>query len=370
MLSYDWQGRIARLLTTSNADALAIVPGANMVYFTGLHFHLSERPTIALLSRDGLAFIIPELETPKLDRRPDLNARRFVWSDGEGYEGAFRRAVEELGLKQKRVGVDGMTMRVYEALALQAAGLPAEAILDESATLLHQRAIKTAEEIAAIRRAIAISETALQNTLAWAKPGMTEKAIATKLADELMSNGSQGDAFAPIVLTGPNSALPHGGTGERVWGEGEFLLIDYGCLYDDYPSDITRTFYAGPPNGQLREIYEAVYRANEAAIATAKPGVSGHDVDKAAREVIAAAGYGDYFIHRTGHGLGLQGHEWPNIAPNNTMTLEVGMVFTIEPGIYLPGVGGVRIEDDVLVTEGGVDVLTRFPKAWDKANLF
>lgn len=357
-----WHERIQRLLSKSQADVVAIVPGANMVYFTGLHFHLSERPTIAFATSDGLAFIIPELETPKLDRRLDLDAKRFVWSDADGYEGAFRRAVDELGLKQKRLGIDGMTMRVYEALALQSAGLAQDAILDESALLLYQRAIKTPEEVASIRQAIAISETALEQTLAWARPGMTEKAIANRLAEALSTAGSQGNAFAPIVLTGPNSALPHGGTSERIWGDGEFLLIDYGCLYEDYPSDITRTFCAGAPSGQMRDIYEAVRLANEAAIAAVKPGVTGHDVDKAARDVIAGVGYGDYFIHRTGHGLGLEGHEWPNIAPNNTMVLEAGMVFTIEPGIYLPELGGVRIEDDVLVTETGVEVLTRYPK--------
>ena len=204
---------------------------------------------------------------------------------------------------------------------------------------------KTDDEIALLQAAIDLSEEALKRTIEWAKVGMTELEISKKLNDEMSNLGTEGMAFGSLVLTGENSALPHGSTGNRVLGENEFLLIDFGGRKQGYPADITRTFCLGEPTEQMREIYQAVLDANLAAQAIAKPGVTCHEIDKAARDVIVAAGYGEYFTHRLGHGLGLSGHELPNIAENNHVPLEEGMVFTIEPGIYLPGVGGVRIEE-------------------------
>ena len=179
---------------------------------------------------------------------------------------------------------------------------------------------------------------------------------------ELTALGTEGLAFGSLVLAGKNSALPHGVPGDNVLGANDFLLIDFGGKKGGYPADITRTFCLGEPTDTMREIYAAVKRANEAAHAIAKPGVTCHEIDQAARQVIDAAGYGDYFTHRLGHGLGLSGHELPNVAPNDPTPLEVGMVFTIEPGIYHPEIGGVRIEDDVVVTEDGIESLSTFPK--------
>ena len=361
-MRFDYQARLKRMLDAADVDVVAFVPGANMIYFTGLHFHLSERPIIAFASRDGLAFIIPLLEQIKVDQRPDLTARSFIWGDTEGYKGAFAEAVRELKLDQKRVGVDGRTMRVFEWLALQEAGLPTTNLTDVRLVLENLRAIKTAEEVAAIRKAIQISEDALRRTLAATRPGMSEVAIASRLNDEMSAGGSQGNAFMPIVLTGPKSALPHGGPDERTLSADEFLLIDFGGLYQEYPADITRTFCLGTPSDEMRRIYEAVYQANAAARAAAGPGVTCGAVDKAARDVIEAAGYGRYFTHRTGHGLGLEGHELPQIASGVSEVLQPGMVFTIEPGIYIPEIGGVRIEDVVHVTETGIETLTSFPR--------
>jgi Xaa-Pro dipeptidase len=207
-----------------------------------------------------------------------------------------------------------------------------------------------------------LSEEALDNLLAWVEPGMSERMIAAKLSVELEAHGSQGHAFTPLVQTGPNSALPHGFLSDRILQRDEFLLIDYGGRYENYPADITRTFCIGTPSEEMQKIYDTVRRANEAAIQAVKPGVTCGEIDKAAREVIEEAGYGQYFIHRTGHGLGLEGHELPQIAAGVEERLQPGMVFTIEPGIYIPNLGGVRIEDNVAVTDSGVDVLTSYPK--------
>lgn len=359
----DYASRRARLRDITGADAIAILPGPNMVYFTGLHFHLSERPIIALFTADNeFAVIIPELEVPKLHERPDLEARAFIWRDQEGYTGAFEAALRDLGLRGGTLGVDGMTMRVSEWLAFSALD-PSLRVRPVEHDLTGIRARKLPEEIALMRRAIALSEQALANLLPSLHAGMTEREIAGRLSDELTAQGSEGHAFAPLVQTGPNSALPHGTLTDRALQPGEFLLIDYGGTAGGYPADITRTFCLDTPSDEMLRIYDTVLQANRAAVDIAGPGVPMGAVDKAARDVIEAAGYGQYFIHRTGHGLGLDTHEpIPQIAPGVTDTLEPGMVFTIEPGIYIPGLGGVRIEDNVVVTDDGLDVMTSFPR--------
>lgn len=356
-MNFDFESRQAKLIAITGVDAVALVPGANMLYFTGLQFHLSERPVIAIFSDTGCAFIIPELEVPKLAERPDLEMEIFAWGDTDGYEEAFKKAVDSLRLHDAPLGVDGQTMRVFEQMAFQQAG--STDIHNVGQQLLAIRAIKMEEEVKAIREAIRLSEQALHRLVDWVKPGMTEREISAELNRLLREAGSSG-GFA-LVQTGPNSALPHGFPTQRPLGENEFLLIDFGGLRHDYPADITRTFCIGTPTEEMQKIYDTVLAANQAAIAVAKPGVSCGDVDKAARDVIEAAGYGEYFIHRTGHGLGLQGHELPQIAAGVEDVLEPGMVFTIEPGIYVPGLGGVRIEDDIHVTENGIEVLTQYP---------
>ncbi len=365
MGAIDCRARLDRLRAKlgEGVRAAALVPGANMVYFTGLHVHLSERPTIALVLADGgTAFIIPALEASKLEPLAEtLDIRyTFAWSDDDGYTRAFAAAADALALDGARLGVDDMTMRVFELLAFQGAADVTVAPL--GAALLDLRATKTEAEVALLRRAVQLSETSLKETLAQLEAGMTERQIADLLAARLAVNGSHGHAFGPLVLIGEKSALPHGVTADRELREGDLLLFDFGGMVDGYPADITRTFVYGEPSDEARAIYEAVRAANEAARAVVRPGVTGAEVDKAARDVITTAGYGQYFIHRTGHGLGLEVHEEPQISSVNTTPLKEGMVFTIEPGVYLPGVGGVRIEDNIVVTADGGESYTSFPR--------
>ena len=360
-MTIDYLARLDELLEESGADLVAFVPGENMVYFTGLHFHLSERPILGLYSKQGLSFIIPELEVAKLEARPDLEARRFMWTDQRGYELAFQEAVRALAPGDATCAMDGQTLRFFEWRALERAGLSSANAADIGDMFLNLRARKAPEEIASMQRAIDISEAALEATMDWAAPGMTERQIADKLSAEMVERGAQGIAFL-LVLTGEKTGLPHGDTGDRVWGADEFLLIDFGARFNDYPADITRTFFRGEPTAQMRAMYDAVYGANKAAREFARAGVSCEAVDRVARAVIEAAGFGQYFIHRLGHGLGLNVHELPNIVEGNKELLQPGMVFTIEPGVYVPGVGGVRIEDNVVVTDDGIDVLTSFPR--------
>ena len=361
MTTINYAARQAKLRAIPGVDAVAIVPGVNMRYFTGLEFHLSERPTILLFTPDGRAgVIIPRLELPRIEQRPDLNLQPFVWSDTDGYAGAFKQAVDTFGLRGKTLGVDGLTMRVTEWLDFLEAD-PTMKVKPVEKDLVRIRAIKAPEEVALMREAIRISEEALDNIMDAVRPGMSERQIADQLLGEMKRLGCNGIAFSPLVQTGPNSALPHGEVTDRALGSDDFLLIDYGGSVDGYPADITRTFCLGTPTAEMQKIYDVVLAANMAAKKVAGPGVPMGMVDKAARDVITDAGYGQYFIHRTGHGLGLDTHEpIPQIAEGVTDLLEPGMVFTIEPGVYIPGLGGVRIEDNVLVTESGIDVLTSY----------
>ncbi len=363
MTAVNYAHRQDKLRQIAGVDAVLIVPGANMLYFTGLKYHLSERPIIAFVTPDGaLSFIVPQLEVPQLNVRPDLEARAFAWTDTDGFMGAFRQAIDELGLRGKTLGVDGLTMRVSEWLALLEVD-PTLRVKAVERDIIKIRAIKTPEEIELMRQATRRSEAALDKLLAWVQPGMTERQIAARLSDELTAQGCSGLSFESLVQTGPNSALPHGTTTDRVLQRDDLLLIDFGGTVDGYPADITRTVCLGTPTADMQTIYETVLAANTAAKAVVAPGVPMGAVDKAARDVIEAAGYGEYFIHRTGHGLGLDVHEpVPQIAAGVTDVLETGMTFTIEPGIYLPGVGGVRIEDNVAVTADGIDVLTTYPR--------
>jgi Xaa-Pro dipeptidase len=214
-----------------------------------------------------------------------------------------------------------------------------------------------------MRKAVKIAEAALQATLPKIKIGITELEIAKELTLQLLQHGSNPRLpFFPIVSGGPNSANPHAAPSDRRLVDGDLLVIDYGANVNDYLSDITRTFAIGDVDPEFKKIAQIVLEANRAGHAAAKPGVPLGDVDKAAREVIKAAGYGKYFIHRTGHGLGLEGHEEPYIRSDNSSLIEPGMTFTIEPGIYMPDRGGVRIEDDVFITESGCESLTNLSR--------
>ncbi len=354
--------KLRRIVRKAGLDVAALVPGANLFYLTGLSFHLMERPLILLVPPEGdPAAILPALEVQKTTAAAAFPIRIFSYSDVEGHLPAFEQACQALGLAGKRIGVEGLRMRVVEGQLFQrcAPGCTIDAADD---ALMWLRMHKDAAETARMRQAIAISESALEETLAGVQPGLTERRIVTLLLSAMVNAGSEGNAFDPIVLSGPNSALPHGIPSDRALQDGDLLLFDFGAMANGYMADITRTVAVGKVDPELVKVYETVLAANQAGIHAAKPGVPAQEVDRAARKVIADAGYGEYFMHRTGHGLGIDAHEGPYIREGNAQLLEPGMVFTVEPGIYLPGKGGVRIEDDVLVTVTGVDVLTSYPK--------
>lgn len=359
------QQRITNLqqqLAQRQLDGVILMPGPNSFYFSGMHTHVSERPVLLFMPQTGEpAIIIPGLEAMKAEAAGIPLARIFAWTDEEGFTDAFAQAAHALNLDSGHWGVEAFHMRVLELEALQAVAPTLQTSHAEPA-LMALRSVKDAAEIAAIEKAVSVAERAIARLLPLIKIGMTEKQVAAQLTALLLDEGGESIAFGPIVSAGPNGASPHAMPGERPLTSGDLLVIDWGVFVDGYPSDITRTFAVGDIDDKLKQIYEIVRQANEAGKQAVKPGATGQDVDRAARKVIVDAGYGDYFFHRTGHGLGLEVHELPGMVEGNTQPLAVGNVFTVEPGIYLAGRGGVRIEDDVVVTAAGCRSLTSFTR--------
>lgn len=355
------QNRLQRLteeILAHGLDGIALVPGPNMAYISNIHSHVSERPIVLFIpADDDPAIIIPNLEAMKAQQVGIREDRIFAWTDTEGYTGAFQQACAHLELSNFLLGVESLHMRVleYELLQRYAPGIQ---FAHADPVMSALRMCKDEDEIAAMTRATAVAETALQKILPRIKIGQTEKQVAAMLTQALLEEGADSIAFGPIVSAGPNGASPHAVPTERPLQQGDLLVIDWGCYVDGYPSDITRTFAVGEVEPEFKRIYNAVKLANEQGKKAGVAGVTGQDVDRAAREVIEEAGYGEFFIHRTGHGLGLEVHEQPNMVEGNTSPLVVGNVFTVEPGIYLPGRGGVRIEDNVVVTPQGNHCLT------------
>ncbi len=219
------------------------------------------------------------------------------------------------------------------------------------------REVKSDDEVAKIKKACEITDKAFSHMLEYIKVGMTEKEISNELEHTLKMFGGTKASFDSIVASGPNGALPHATPGDRKVQKCDLITLDFGCYYDRYASDMTRTIAVGDISEEQEKIYNTVLKAQLAGVQAARAGITGKELDQVCRDVITEAGYGEYFRHGTGHGLGLDVHEGPGVSSGNLEPLEVGNVVTVEPGIYVPGLGGVRIEDDILITEDGCKIL-------------
>jgi Xaa-Pro dipeptidase len=355
---------LQRLQAEHGVACMALVPGANLYYFTGLAMHLSERPTVAFIPATGrLAALLPVLEAPAARANLPDGARLFTYSDEEGHEHVFHQIAEALALGGRPIGVEYLAMRLLEMRRIEQA-MPESPLVAVEPWLPQLRMAKDADEIARMRRAIEIAERAMQRLFdkAAIRPGRTELQVAADLQIAMLHEGGQGEAFSSIVVAGPNSAFPHAGPSDRPLADGDLVIVDWGAVYEGYRSDITRTFVLGKPTAEMVRIHDAVLAANQAGRLAVRPKMPMQEVDRAARRAITSAGYGEHFLHRTGHGLGLETHEPPYLVEGNLEMLAEGMTVTVEPGIYVPGLGGVRIEDDVVVTEGGSETLTSLPR--------
>ncbi len=349
-------GRVDQLLQClklAQMDASIISGKENRRYFsgfTGSSGMVFIHPAACYLITDFRYIEQGKIECPdfKVVDAPGLKAGDFVKGLCEG-----------LGIQQLWFEEDVLTYKEHHTLT--DAVKPA-ALVPDGGAVAKLRMVKSPEEIDKIRRAAALSDLGFSHLLRFIQPNMTEREVALELEFFLRKNGSDGLAFATIAASGINGALPHAQPGDKKLKMGELLTLDFGCILNGYCSDMTRTISFGQPPEALREIYQITLEAQLAVLEGLKPGITGVDADKLARDHITSMGYGAYFGHGLGHGVGLHVHEAPTLSPRGTETLAKGMVVTVEPGIYLPQVGGVRIEDLVVITEDGYENMTSSPK--------
>ena len=348
-------------LEGQDLDALALVPGSNFKYATGGNFHLMERPTLLIVSKNNKPIVIlPVLEVDSFSHL-NIDADIFEWQDSDGYQLAFDKAFNKLGSISK-IGVEGQRMRVFEMQAIEKS-MQNIKIINAQKLISKMRLIKDSLEIKNLKQAIVIAESALSDTIKFVKVDKTEIEIKNFLTQKLYQYGAEAIAFDPIVLAADNSALPHGHSrNDYRIKAGDCLLFDFGATINGYHSDITRTFFVESVSDEFKNIYSAVLTSNEIGRRISKPKLTLHDLDDQVLNSLSDSGYEDLIVHKTGHGLGMDVHEDPYVMRNNQETLESGMVITIEPGLYKQGSLGIRIEDNVLITDIGSESLTSFSR--------
>lgn len=353
--------RITNSMISHGLEALVLNPGPSLVYLTGLQFHLMERPTVLFIVPGKTpVLILPELEAVKAQSAL-IPMETVTYNDNPAtWLAAFEKAGKLLEIKGS-LGVEPNRLRYMEMDFIHR-GLPSLKFQSAEGILSELRMAKDANEVLAMRKAVEIAQKALIATLPMIKAGVTEREAASELILQLLRNGSDPEMpFQPIVSGGPNAGNPHASPSDRRLVPGDLLVIDWGAACQGYCSDLTRTFGIEAVKPEFKKIADIVMQANAAGRMAGKPGIPAGMVDKAARQVIDQAGYGTYFTHRTGHGLGMEGHEHPYMYAENELLLKPGMTYTVEPGIYLPD-GGVRIEDNIVVTESGCETLSDLPR--------
>ncbi len=355
----DRRARLAERLARRNLDAWLLVPGPDLTYLTGLQAEPSERVLVAAWSRDGAAWaVVPQFEAPRVRSALGPDVHVVGYRDETGPEPAMARAFAPFASRAAAFGATFGAMRLLERTAVEGA-VPRARWHPIDADCAALRQLKEPAELQQIRRAALIAGRAVAAGLRAAVPGATERDVEAACNAVLLAHRTS-SPFPVAVASGPRAADPHAGTSQRRLRAGEPCWIDLGARCGGYCADVTRTCVVPglEPDPEVAAALAAVRAAHAAALAAVRPGATAEAVDAAARESIAAAGLGAYFPHRTGHGLGLAIHEAPFLVDGNAEPLQVGMVFTVEPGVYLPGRGGVRLEDDVAVTSGGPEVLT------------
>jgi len=332
-------------------DAAYVTRPVSIAYLTGVHADPIERLMALVLRPDGATLVVPALERENAERA-GTEAALVAWRDGEDPYAPVAKAMSGA----RRVGVEKahLTLAAADALAERAGVEPSA---DLGPQILAMRRIKSASEIEALAAAGRVTDAVTEAVMARLRAGQSELEVSLALGAAIAAAGAT-LAFPSLVQSGPNSALPHALPSGRRLAKGDLVLLDFGAASDGYLADTTRMAVVGDPDARQKEIHALVLAAHDAAVEAVRPGITTGAVDAAAREVITKGGHGSAFFHRTGHGLGLEAHEAPSLDPGSTTVLEEGMVFTIEPGVYIPGWGGVRIEDDVVVESRGARLLT------------
>ncbi|WP_230980135.1 M24 family metallopeptidase [Oryzicola mucosus] len=349
--------RLRERMVATETDLVVLGPSSHMKWLADLSPHGDERPVLLIVSQGHAGFLMPALNVDSSRQHTDLPF--YPWTDSEGPDDALAALFQASGISEKPSLAIDETMRAdFALLVLDALPNARRKFTDD--TVGYLRAQKDDSEYQSLRANALINDGAMRAAFAALKPGVTELDIAAVVRAYYAANGATAEFTS--VCFGENGAFPHHHTGDRVLGNNEAVLIDIGGRSNGYPSDMTRVAVVGTPPEGFDEVHAVLERAVEAAIAAARPGVAANEVDKAARDVIAEAGYGDFFLHRTGHGLGIDIHEPPYVTATSETILEEGNVFSIEPGIYLAGRFGLRLEEIVILRGNRAEVLSELPR--------
>jgi Xaa-Pro aminopeptidase len=344
--------KLRTLVQELGGDAILITNEINRRYLTGF----TGSSGVVLISAEQAVLLTDFRYREQAPRQ----AKGFeIVEHGPGIYGDVAALLGKWGVK--RLLIEEQDMNYATFLSVQEKLNPIELVLSQGA-VEKLRIVKDEQEIAVVQEAADLADRAFEHILGFIKPGVTEASVSLELEFFMRKEGASGVSFETIVASGERSSLPHGKASDKLIERGDFVTLDFGASYKGYVSDITRTVVVGQPTDRHREIYDIVLESQLNALKHLRPGMTGHEGDALTRDIITRYGYGEYFGHSTGHGIGMEVHEAPRLARNSDTILTPGMIVTVEPGIYLPGFGGVRIEDDVVVTDDGIKILTRSPK--------
>jgi Xaa-Pro dipeptidase len=347
---------LRNLFASKKLDGYIAANDKNMKYFTGF-----SGGSLLLVPQEGESILFVYGVNYEAAKEETNGARVELIKMGENI--AKRVANEIYGLKIRHIGFDSLRASSY----LKMKGLLGETELEDAGEIVRSlRKVKDESELRLITKAAEITSRGMNTAFEIMAAGLKERAVAAEMEYEMRKSGSDGVAFETIVSSGPSSAFPHGGCGDREIRKSDFVVVDIGAKYQSYCADLTRTFIVGKPSPKQLEVYEAVKEAQSIAMNQVRAGIEAKEVDGVAREYIAKMGYGEYFVHSLGHGVGLDVHEPPTLGPSSKDVLASGNTVTVEPGIYIPKFGGVRIEDTVLVMEGEARKLTEAPVAFSQ----
>jgi len=353
--------KLAVILDSNGLDALFAGPSTDIEYLAELRLFDDERVKGLLISKEGKVFALtPMLYGEEMRKALGDETVYKIWADHEGFHRAFAEGAGEIGVTGGKIAInDGV--RAVDLIEMKSV-LDAEYV-NGSGTLSPLRRIKDEKELEYMRRAGAIADAVMEDISKFIRIGISEREVQEQLVKLFTKHGGEGLSFSPIVAGGPGGSMPHYQGNERVLREQDFVVVDMGCRYKGYCSDMTRTFCVGEPNEEMKRVYATVLEAQKAGEAAVQKGRTGQDVDRASRKIISDAGYGEYFLNRLGHGVGIAIHEEPYIIEGNDVPLEPGNVFSVEPGIYLSGKFGVRIENLVAVKpDGTAEPLNKFTR--------
>ncbi len=344
-----------------NLDGVLIGPSNNLEYVTGFNPGGCERFQALVLTQEKKFFYICNLiYAEDMKRWFPKDTPFYIWSDVQTFHGTLKKAFDDFGLDGKRIAVGESIRAVY---LIEMGALFSAEFINGVDLLEELRIIKTEQDLDKMRIAARMADEVMENLTGFIKPGMSEKEIKIRIEELFMEKGAQGLSFNPIVACGSNNSRPHYCGDSGIIDKKDVLLLDFGCRYQGYCSDMSRTFFIGDISEDERQIYHITREAQMAAVAFAKEGVRCSDVDKQARDYIESRGYGNHFLNRTGHGIGFDVHEAPYINGYNPRRLERGMAFSVEPGICIPGTVGMQVEDIVVINHHGeTEILNQFTR--------